>query len=112
MIVRNLLKNSYNLVLILHLRLQNRCAPIAASLLPQTFLVIFQKVYLREVVGVDVFPPPHMNYLIKNSLANTHNVYIILIVVVPVLHHPPCSDLRTKSDRTVHTPDVVENIVG
>jgi hypothetical protein len=72
---------------------EHRCAPVAASLLPQTFLAIFRKVYLKEVVGVDVFPLPHMNYLIKNSLANTHNVYIILVVVVPVLHHPSCFDL-------------------
>jgi hypothetical protein len=91
---------------------EHRCAPIAASLLPQTFLVVFWNVYLQEVVGFDVPPLPHTNYLIKNSLANTHNVYIILVVVVPVLHHPPCSDLRTKSVCTVHALDVVENIIG
>jgi hypothetical protein len=27
-------------------------------------LAIFRHVYLMEVAGVDVFPPPHMNYLI------------------------------------------------
>jgi hypothetical protein len=66
--------------------------------------------YLLEVVGVDVFPPPHTTYLIRNSFANTQNTWFILVAVL-VLHPPPCPDLRTKSDLTVHTPDVVENIV-
>jgi hypothetical protein len=87
------------------------CPPFAASQLPQTLLAVLRNVYLMEVVRVYVFPPPHTNYLIKNSLVNTHNACIIL-VVVPILHPPPCSDLRTKSDLTVHMPDVVENIIG
>jgi hypothetical protein len=90
---------------------EQRCPQVTASQLPQTLLAIFQQMYLLEVVGVDVFPPPHMMYLIRNSFANTQNACFILIAVL-VLHRPPCPDLRTKSDLTVHTPDVVENIVG
>jgi hypothetical protein len=60
---------------------------------------------------VDVFPPPHTNHLIRNSVVNTHNACIIRILVL-VLHNPPCSNLRTKSDLTVDVPDVVENIIG
>jgi hypothetical protein len=63
-----------------------------ASQLPQILVAVFRHVYLMEAVGVDVFPPPHMNYLIRNSVVNTHNACIIL-VIVPVLHPPPCSDL-------------------
>jgi hypothetical protein len=66
---------------------------------------------LLEVVGVDVFPPPHTTYLIRNSFTNTQNTCFILVKVL-VLHTPPCPDLWTKSDLTVHTPDVVENIIG
>jgi hypothetical protein len=43
---------------------KHRCPPFAASQLPQILLAIFRHVYLMEVAGVDVFPPPHMNYLI------------------------------------------------
>jgi hypothetical protein len=43
---------------------EQRCPPFAASQLPQTLLVVFRHVYLVEVVRVDVFPPPHTNYLI------------------------------------------------
>jgi hypothetical protein len=68
-------------------------------------------VYLVEVVGVDVFPPPHMKYLIRNSVANTHNASIILSVVL-VVRPSPCSDLRTKSDLTVDVSHVVKNIVS
>jgi hypothetical protein len=50
-----------------------------------------------DVVVVDLFPPPHMIYLLQNSVANTQNMCIIL-VVVPVL--------------TVDATDVVENIIG
>jgi hypothetical protein len=92
--------------------IEHRCAPIATSLLPQTFSAVFRKVYLQEVVGVYVFLLPRMNYIIKNSLANTHNTYILLLQVIPVLHHPPCLDLQTNSDRIVHAPDVAENIIG
>jgi hypothetical protein len=60
---------------------------------------------------VDVFPPPHTTYLIKNLSANTQNACFILVASL-ILHLPPCPDLQTKSDLTVHTPDVVENIVG
>jgi hypothetical protein len=67
--------------------------------------------YLVDVVMVDVFDPPHTTYLLRNSVANNHKLCIIL-VVVPVLHPPPCFDLRTKSDLTVDALDVVENIVG
>jgi hypothetical protein len=74
---------------------EHRCPPLAASPLPQTFVVIFWHLYLMEVV--DVFPPPHMIYLLRNSVANTQYMFIIL-VIVPVL--------------TVDVPDVVENIVG
>jgi hypothetical protein len=42
---------------------------------------------------------------------NTHNACIIL-VIVPIIHPLPCSDLRTKSDLNVDVPDVVENIIG
>jgi hypothetical protein len=72
--------------------IKHRCPPLAASPLQQTFLVVFQHVYLMDVVLIDVFSPPHMIYLLRNSVANTHNVCIIL-VVVPIL--------------TVDTPDVV-----
>jgi hypothetical protein len=64
-----------------------------------------------DVVVVDVFHPHHMTYLLQNSVANTHNSCIIL-VIVPVLRPPPCSNLRTKSDLTIDAPKVVENIVG
>jgi hypothetical protein len=37
-----------------------------------------------DVVVVDVFPPPHMIYILRNLVANTHNAYINL-VVAPVL---------------------------
>jgi hypothetical protein len=65
---------------------------LAASSLPQTFLAILWHVYLIDVVLVDVFPPPHMIYLLQNLVVNTHNACIILILV-PVL--------------TVGVPDVV-----
>jgi hypothetical protein len=70
---------------------------LAASLLPQTFVAVFQHLYLMDVVVVDVFPPPHTIYLLRNLVVNTHNACIIP-VVVPAL--------------TVYTLDVVENIVG
>jgi hypothetical protein len=44
--------------------MEHRCPPLAASPLPQTFLAVFQHVYLMDVVLVDVFPPPHMIYLL------------------------------------------------
>jgi hypothetical protein len=59
----------------------------------------------------NVFHPHRTMYLIRNSFANTQNACFILVVVL-VLHPPPCSDLRTKSDLTVHASDVVENIIG
>jgi hypothetical protein len=62
------------------------------------------------VVVVDVFPPSHMIYLLRNTVTNTHNMCIILIIV-PVLRPPPCSDLRTKSDLTIDASDVVGNII-
>jgi hypothetical protein len=68
-------------------------------------------VYLVGVVGVDVFPPPHTNYLIRNLVVNTHNTSIILGVVL-IVRPPPCSDLRTKSDLTIDMSDVAENIVS
>jgi hypothetical protein len=55
-------------------------------------MAIFLQVYLMDVVLVDVFPPPHMIYLLQNLVVNTHNACIILILV-PVL--------------TVGVPDVV-----
>jgi hypothetical protein len=64
-----------------------------------------------EVVGVDVFPPDHSRYHIKNSFANTQNACFILVAGL-VLHPPPCPGLQTKSDLTIHALDVVENIVG
>jgi hypothetical protein len=87
------------------------CPRVTASELPQTLLVVFWQMYLLEVVGVDVFPPHHSTYLIRNSFANTQNSYFILITGL-VLHPPLCPDLRTKSDLTVHALNVVENIVG
>jgi hypothetical protein len=66
--------------------------------------------YLLEVVGVDVFPPHHLMYLIKNSFMNTQNACFILVAGL-VLHPPPCLDLQTKSDLTIHVSDVVENII-
>jgi hypothetical protein len=53
--------------------------------------------YLMDVVMVDVFPPPHMIYLLQNSVVNTYNACIILIVV-PIL--------------TIDALDVDENIVS
>jgi hypothetical protein len=91
--------------------IEQRCPQVTASQLPQILFTIFRQMYLLEVVGVEVFPPPHMTYLIRNSFANTQNVCFILVAVL-VLHPPPCPDQRTKSDLTVHTPDVVENIIG
>jgi hypothetical protein len=68
-------------------------------------------VYHVDVVVVDVFDSPHMTFPVQNPVANSHKSCIIL-VVVPVLHPPLCSNLRTKSDLTVDASDVVENIVG
>jgi hypothetical protein len=90
---------------------EQRCPEVTASQLAQTLLVVFQQMCLLEVVGVDVFPPPHTTYLIRNSFANTQNACVTLIAVV-VLHRPPCPDLRTKRDLIVHTSNVVENIIG
>jgi hypothetical protein len=63
------------------------------------------------MVVVDVFPPHHMTYLRRHSVAHSGNTCLIL-VVDPVLRPSPSSDLRTRSDLTVDAPDVVENIVG
>jgi hypothetical protein len=87
------------------------CPRVATSELAQTLLVVFRQMYLLEVVGVDVFPPHHSTYLIRNSFVNTQNACFIFIVGL-VLHPPPCPGLRTISDITVHTSDVVENIIG
>jgi hypothetical protein len=84
---------------------------LVASSFPQTLVAVFQHVYLMDVVMVDMFDPPHTMYLLQNSVANSHKSPIILIVV-PVLRPPLCSDLRTKSDLTVDVSDVIENIVG
>jgi hypothetical protein len=74
-------------------------------------VVVFRHVYLVDVVMVDVFHPHHTAYLLQNSVVNTHNSCIIL-VIVPILHPPLCTNMLTKIDITVDVPDVVENIVG
>jgi hypothetical protein len=74
-------------------------------------MAVIRHVYLVDVVMVDVFHPPHKTYLLQNSVANTHDACVILIVI-PILHPPPCSDLRMKSDLDIDTPNVVENIVS